>query len=217
MELACFWGGSAPRSRDSSVGANAGVEALVPTEESLIRRVQAPIQEWVNFTSSLSNTAERDLRERYEGTVEPEEYARRFPDLRDTLARQSSSANVATRIAGPTPSSSVDPPWPQVPGYEIVEQLGRGGMGIVYKAREADLERHVALKFLPAEFTESPDRLDRFLREVRTASALNHPHICTIHALDQFDGRPFIEMEWIDGEEVYAIYRPAQRGSDDAA
>ena len=99
---------------------------------------------------------------------------------------------------------------PLLPGttlgpYEILSLLGAGGMGEVYKARDTRLDRTVAIKVLPEHVASDPDLKQRFEREAKTISSLNHPHICTLYDIDSQDGIDFLVMEYLEGDTLWAI------------
>jgi Tol biopolymer transport system component/tRNA A-37 threonylcarbamoyl transferase component Bud32 len=100
------------------------------------------------------------------------------------------------------------PPGTRLGGYEILAKLGEGGMGVVYRARDAKLNRQIALKVLPAEMAAHPDRLERFRREAQAVAALNHPNIVTIHSVEDADGVHFLTLELVEGRTLDTLIGP---------
>ena len=126
-------------------------------------------------------------------------------EVESLLAHEGLAANFLETHESATPGNAVEasvPAGEQIGPYLVLEFLQKGGMGEVYKARDMRLDRTVAIKFLPRALAADPTAVERFQREVRAASSLNHPRICTVHDVGEFQGRPFLVMEFLEGQSL---------------
>jgi serine/threonine protein kinase len=118
--------------------------------------------------------------------------------------------SITKTLKTPKPSKNI------VGKYKILSEVGRGGMGVVYKAKDNRLNRIVVLKFLPPELTRDEEAKKRFIQEAKAAAALNHPKICTIYEVDEVDNQSFISMEYIEGQNLKDKLESGQLDIDEA-
>jgi WD40 repeat protein len=144
--------------------------------------------------------AELELRRAVGERPEPEDYARRFPRCADVVeALLNEAIEPGTE---PVAAADAAPRFPSIPGYVIIEELGRGGMGVVYLARHERLGRTVALKMIQATDQGSSEAVARALAEARLIARLKHPHIVEIYQVGDHDGRPYLELEYVEGRSL---------------